>query len=129
MPVSLVFVTEKTEGVVGLFTRVGGSCATVASGLLPLRARLAEVERVVLNALAKLEATKIEPIDNKATAIKRKLAINSSFLFVLLRHANSHACRRKPTRLKKTCGPKKADGQAGFFLMRRLLTRPGARSP
>jgi hypothetical protein len=33
------------------------------------------------------------------------------------------------TRPKKTCGPKKADREAGFFFMRRLLTRLRARNP
>src|SRR5437870_1524876 len=33
------------------------------------------------------------------------------------------------TRPKKICGPKKADREVGFFFMRRLLTRPRARSP
>src|SRR4029077_9862808 len=69
-----------------------------------------------------------DPTWYNAAAIKRKLAINSCFGFVLLRHATSPASLRKPTGLKKTCGPQKADRQAGFFLMRRLLTRPRARS-
>ena len=36
---------------------------------------------------------------------------------------------RTIARPKKTCEPKKPDRETGFFLMRRLLTRPGARSP
>jgi hypothetical protein len=60
VPESLVFVTVKTKGVT-LCHCVGPSWETLALGT-----RLAEVE--CLNALAKLEASQIEPIDNKATA-------------------------------------------------------------
>src|SRR5215469_12523948 len=50
-PLSLVFVTVKTRGVMTLFARVDRA-----------------VERVVLNALATPEARKTEAIENRATA-------------------------------------------------------------
>ena len=67
VPLSLVFETVKTRGDVTPFTRAGASCAIWPSCFLVLRTRVARVERVDLNALEKLEATKIEAIDSKAT--------------------------------------------------------------
>jgi hypothetical protein len=80
VPLSLVFVTVKTKGVVGLCTSVG-SWAIVASDSLAFRTRVGRVERVVLNTLAKVEASKIDEIDNSS---KRKSASRGVlFHFVL----------------------------------------------
>src|SRR5260370_27329143 len=65
VPESLVFITVKTKGVAGLCTS-SDSCATVESGFRAPRMRVGRVERRVLSALAKVEATNIEPIDNKS---------------------------------------------------------------
>jgi hypothetical protein len=62
-----VFVTVKTKGVARLRASVE-SRATVAFDSLALRMRAGRVERVVLNALPTLEATKTELIDNNAMA-------------------------------------------------------------
>lgn len=65
VPLSLVFVTLKTKGTRG-FGVLFDSGGAVASGSLASLTRLGRVGRVVLNALAKPEASKIEQIDNKA---------------------------------------------------------------
>jgi hypothetical protein len=66
-PLSFVFVTVKTKGVARLRASFE-SRATVAFDSLALRMRAGRVERVVLNTLPTLEATKTELIDNNATA-------------------------------------------------------------
>jgi hypothetical protein len=84
VPLSFVFITVKTKGVVGLCTS-GDSCATVASGSLAFRTPVGRVERVALNALAKLEASKSEQIANKATGsiIRSAKARAGVFFFIL----------------------------------------------
>jgi hypothetical protein len=79
-----VFITVKTKGVAGLCAS-GDSCAIVASGSLAPRLRVGRAERVVLNALAKVEATRIEPIDSKTTArvIRSAKARAGMFFFIL----------------------------------------------
>ena len=59
--------TVKTKGALGLFVS-DDSRTIVASDSLAFRTSVGRVERVVLNALAKLEANKIDEIDNNATA-------------------------------------------------------------
>src|SRR6267378_1198179 len=83
-PLSLVFMTVKTKGIVALCIS-GDSCATVASGSLVLRRRVGRVERVVRNALPKVEASRIDEIDNSATArvIRSVKACGEVFFFIL----------------------------------------------
>src|SRR2546421_1489141 len=89
VPLSLVFVTVKTKGATGLCTAGSDSCATVASGSLALRTRMVEMEWSpwrLLNALAKVDASKIEKIDNKATTsvTRNAKAAVELFFFILL---------------------------------------------
>jgi hypothetical protein len=84
VPVSLVFMTVKTKGVAGLCTSVG-SWATVASGSVAFRTRAERTQRVVRYALANVEASKIDEIDNSATAsvIRSAKARAEVFFFIL----------------------------------------------
>src|ERR1043166_259030 len=83
VPLSLVFVTVKTKGVVALCIS-GDSFATVASGSLALRRRVGRVERVVRNALPKVEASRIDEIDTTVTArvIRSAKARGEGFFFI-----------------------------------------------
>src|SRR5437016_2320455 len=88
VPLSLVFVTVKTKGATGLSASVD-SCAAVAIGSLALRTRMVEMEWSpwrLLNALAKVDASKIEKIDNKATTsvTRNAKAAVELFFFILL---------------------------------------------
>jgi hypothetical protein len=57
----------------------------VAPGAFPLLRRPAEVECVVLNALAKLEASKSKEIDNRATtSVIRTAKARARLLFFIL---------------------------------------------
>src|SRR5207249_7948804 len=95
VPLSLVFVTVKTNGTVVL-CNCGDSCA---SGTLEF-------------------VTRVERADCAVSSAERPNPPRAKEMPV-----------RTIARPKKTCEPKKADCETGFFLMRRLLTRPGARSP
>ena len=81
-PLSLVFVTEKTKGVPGLFV---DSPTTVASGSPVFRMRSIRAERVALSELAKIEAKKIEPTDINArvSAIRSAKACGEVFFFMV----------------------------------------------
>src|SRR5215510_4972274 len=83
-PLSSVFVTVKTRGDVTLVTRVGDSCATVASGSFALRTRAGRAERAVRNALPKVEASRIDEINNTAMArvIRSTKAREEAFFFI-----------------------------------------------
>src|SRR5215472_10295077 len=80
VPLSFVFVTEKTKGMLGLFD----SRATLGSGSLAFRMRSVCVNRVALDEVAKMEAKKIEPIDINAriSAIRRANACGEVFFFM-----------------------------------------------
>jgi len=84
VPLSLVFITVKTKGATGFRASVD-SCGAVPSGSLASLTPLGRVGRVVLNALAKPEASKIEPIDSKATGsiIRSAKARAGVFFFIL----------------------------------------------
>jgi len=123
-PLSLVFVTVKTKGVVTLFTRIGSSLvervvlnALATSAALPpdicafgdstaivfrrSRSTLppSKVERVVLNALAKLDASQIEQIDNKviASATRSTKACGEVFFFISFSGVEIPGCGRCTT--------------------------------
>jgi hypothetical protein len=83
VPLSFVFVTVKTKGVLGLVVS-DDSPATVASGSLAFRTRPGRVNRVGLNEMAKIEARKTEPIDINArvSAIRSAKASGEVFFFV-----------------------------------------------
>jgi len=83
VPLSLVFVTVKTKGVLGLFV-LDNSVATVACGSLAFRMRPARVSGVGFNEVANIEARKIEPIDINAivSAIRRAKACGEVFFFI-----------------------------------------------
>jgi hypothetical protein len=78
-PLSLVLVTGKVINGVAVGVGVG-----VAPGASPLSTG-GEVERVVLNALLNMEASKIEEVANKATSrvIRSAKARPGLFLFIL----------------------------------------------
>src|SRR5215472_8401619 len=98
VPLSLVFVTVKTNGAV-LLCDCGESCASMTSGSLAFLTRVERTDCVVSYAE--------RPNPTSATEMPV----------------------RTIARPKKTCEPKKPDREVEFFLMRRLLTRPGAQSP
>jgi hypothetical protein len=85
VPLSLVFVTVKTKGTTGLRCS-GGSFATVASASFPVAIRLARLDRAILNALAKVEASNTVAIDMNAriSAIRRAKACGEVFFFIVL---------------------------------------------
>src|SRR5215471_270225 len=82
VPLSLVFVTLKTKGVLGAFE---DSRATVASGSLAFRMPVVRVMRVGFNVVAKIEARKIEPVDINArvSAIRSAKACGEVFFFIM----------------------------------------------
>src|SRR5207237_9837570 len=82
-----------------VFCNCGDSCATVGAGTLEF-------------------VTRVERADCAVSSAERPNPTSAKEMPV-----------RTIARPKKTCEPKKADCETGFFLMRRLLTRPGARSP
>jgi hypothetical protein len=96
VPLSLVFVTVKTNGVAGVCIAGRDSCVSDSGELL----------------------TRVERADFAFSCAERPNPTSAKEMTV-----------KTITRPKKTCGPKKADREAGFFLMKRLLTRPHARSP
>src|SRR5215469_5771801 len=87
VPVSSVFVTVKTEGDVTLFAGVGGAWWSMAFGFLASLTREEGVNRVVRDALAKVETSKREEANNKATTasiILNAAARTESFCFLFI---------------------------------------------
>jgi hypothetical protein len=84
VPLSLVFVTIKTNGTVVL-CNCGDPCATVGAATLEFVTRVERVNRVVRNALPKVDASKIDEIDNSATVkiTRRAKACEEVFFFIL----------------------------------------------
>src|ERR1700747_2911978 len=82
VPLSLVFVTLKTNGVRGA---PGDSFMTVASGSLTFVIRLACVDSVSLNALAKVEGSNTVAIDTnvRVSTIRRAKACGELFFFIV----------------------------------------------
>src|SRR6478752_1956830 len=99
VPVSLMFVTVKTKGVVGVWTAGRDSCVMAGSG-------------------SRKFLTRMERADCAVSCAERPNPTSAEEMPV-----------RTIARPKKTCEQKKADRELGFFFMRRLLTRPRARNP
>src|SRR6266581_784144 len=80
VPLSLVFITVKTRGVAGLCV-AGNSSGTVAAVTLEFVSRVDRVDRVVRNALPRVDASKIDEIVNSATAriMRRAKACGEAF--------------------------------------------------
>ena len=83
-PLSLVFMTVKTKGTLGLFVS-DDSRAVVASDSLVFRMRPVRINRVGLNEAAKIDARQTEPIDIKARvrAIRSTKACGEVFFFIV----------------------------------------------
>ena len=83
VPLSLVFVTLKTNGVLGLFVS-DRSPATLASRPLASLIRSVRVNRVGLNEVANIEARKTEPIviNARVSAIRSAKACGEVFFFM-----------------------------------------------
>ena len=83
VPLSLVFVTVKTKGVLGLLVS-DDSRATVDLGSLTFPLRPVRVARVGLNEVANIEARKIEPIviSARVSAIRSAKACGEVFFFM-----------------------------------------------
>src|SRR5262249_5447200 len=81
---SLVLVTVKT-GAAGWRTTVPVSLATVGAGSFSPSTCVGRVERIVRKAFAKVEANRIDEIDNSATAkvIRSAKAREEAFFFIL----------------------------------------------
>jgi len=86
VPLSLVFVTVKTKGAMGLCIS-GDSFAAVASGSLAFWTRVERVDRVVREVLANVETSKSDGIDTSVTAtvIRSAKAPTDIFVFIFLR--------------------------------------------
>jgi hypothetical protein len=84
VPLSLVFITVKTKGVLGLFVS-DEFPVTLASCSLVFRMRSMRTECVALSEVAKIEAKKIEPIDinTRVSAIRRAKACGEVFFFMV----------------------------------------------
>ena len=82
-PLSLVFATVKTKGVLGLFVSDDPS-ATVASGSFAFRMRPVRASRAGLNEVANIEARKTDPIviNARVSAIRRAKACEEVFFFM-----------------------------------------------
>src|SRR6476469_3100217 len=99
IPLSFVFMTVKTRGVLGVWTAGRDSCVIVGSG-------------------SRKFLTRMERADCAVSCAERPNPTSAEEMPV-----------RTIARPKKTCEQKKADRELGFFFMRRLLTRPRARNP
>ena len=84
VPLSLVFVTVKTNGAIGL-RALAGSRVTVASGSLMFPMPPMLVNRVDLGEVAKIDARKTELINIKATvnAMRSAKACGGVFFFIV----------------------------------------------
>jgi hypothetical protein len=82
-PLSVVFVTVKTKGALGLFVADGWYAAS-ASGPLVFCVRDVRINRVGLSEVAKIDARKTEPIDINArvSAMRRAKACGEVFFFI-----------------------------------------------